>query len=124
MTDLNGIRNVSAGGPVRLIPIKTTIDKVVKDILGLKLNRQFKAASNRFKITLLKASKDSEETKRKLETIDESIQALYDKQNFHPGLLKEDEIVTTVEAAFKILLGLPEEATRDEIKEAIKPYLQ
>ena len=121
-----GVSSASSGRPLNIsrpYNIHGLANEVFKDWLGLQptaTEQEFKAAGDK----LGKALFSSLENPRALKAMSKVQQLLTYTHAFYPNSPSKEEVVAAVENFFKIALRLSEEATRDEIKEAIKPYLK
>ena len=130
---LASVGSPSFGNPqgVRTAPL--IIYSTQKELLGLKPDAsreeldkvaRGKATKGLFLYGIEKPDESKESITRELLAANKAVKDLVDKYSFNPFLaVNEREIIQTVETLYKKALGLSEEATRDEVKQAISSFL-
>ena len=121
--------SASFKGPKEVINIKEVqeiADRTLKDLLGLKpdaTEQECAIADERFETALLGFSKDLKGLEKKIQEASRGLDELLRQPPLNTSTLREDEVIAIVEKMYKVALGLPEEATRDEIKQVISSLL-
>ena len=106
----------------RCINNQSIIDETERDLFGIvdETEQEAEVIYERFRKAVYGPLNQEEEQKLSCE-VSNHINKL---NTSNKVAFTRDEVVQHVEQLYKLTLGLPEEATRDEIKEAIASYLK
>ena len=111
----------------KVFNLQSVFDKHTKDLLGLKPNatkQELKCKEDEFEELVFSSAENPEELAERLLDAAEPLQVLLMQSMFNPSSIKEEEVAKLVETVLRVGVGvgLPEGATRDEIKATVQSY--